>query len=616
MCHNRPQIPPTMLCGHCGATTSPRLDKCGVCDTPTPQEPSRIGQPTATDVSLDGDETTLSGSGANALSSATFDSVPTLEGSLHFTPRYTIVRRLGSGGMAVVYLAWDESLGSTVALKLIRVGAGAPDWEKRQLNERFKRELKLARQVSHPNVVRIHDLGEVNGTLYLTMEYVQGSDLSTLLRREGRLSLQRSLALARQIASGLAAAHRAGIVHRDLKPANVMVDEQEQALLMDFGIARSTGDATPQQHTRSIMGTLDYMAPEQARGEPADERTDVYAFGLILYELLVGGPAATTEKGLANLIARLEKGPPPLRSVLPEAPPDLTRIVAKCLDATPAARYATANELLADLEALDDEGVARVTAGRLRTWNRAAVAAILGGLLVTGTWWLTSSRTPGAPAAPRASLPILIVDFENRAGEAVFEGALEQALSIAIEGAPFITAFSRREAAGLAIDLKLGPRLDESVGRLIASREGIPVILAGMIERHSSGYRIAVRTVAADHKEPLAVIEATAADKGQVLAAVGRIAEGLRRTLGDATPSTGQQAETFTAASLDAVRAFTIAQELSSRQKDADAVTHIPRGAAARSGVWTRLFRSRYESSASRPSQRSGEVPCGSAATN
>ena len=304
-----------MLCGHCGATTSPRLDKCGVCDTPTPQEPSRIGQPTASDVSLDGDETTLSGSGANALSSATFDSVPTLEGSLHFTPRYTIVRRLGSGGMAVVYLAWDESLGSTVALKLIRVGAGAPDWEKRQLNERFKRELKLARQVSHPNVVRIHDLGEVNGTLYLTMEYVQGLDLSTLLRREGRLSLPRSLALARQIASGLAAAHRAGIVHRDLKPANVMVDEQEQALLMDFGIARSTGDATLQTVPGSIMGTLDYMAPEQARGEPVDERTDVYAFGLIFYELLVGGPAATTEEGLANLIARLEKGPPPLRSV-------------------------------------------------------------------------------------------------------------------------------------------------------------------------------------------------------------------------------------------------------------------------------------------------------------
>ena len=124
--------------------------------------------------------------------------------------------------MAAVYQAWDETLGIAVALKLIRVDAGTPALERRELEERFKRELKLARQVSHPNVVRIHDLGDVESTLYLTMEYVQGADLATLLQRESRLALPRALALARQIASGLAAAHRAGIVHRDLKPANIM----------------------------------------------------------------------------------------------------------------------------------------------------------------------------------------------------------------------------------------------------------------------------------------------------------------------------------------------------------------------------------------------------------
>jgi serine/threonine-protein kinase len=132
--------------------------------------------------------------------------------------------------MAAVYQAWDETLGTAVALKLIRVDAGTQQAELRQLEDRFKRELKLARQVTHPNVVRIHDLGEVDSTLYLTMEYVQGADLATLLQREPKLPLPRVLALARQIASGLAAAHRAGIVHRDLKPANVMVDAQDHAL--------------------------------------------------------------------------------------------------------------------------------------------------------------------------------------------------------------------------------------------------------------------------------------------------------------------------------------------------------------------------------------------------
>jgi serine/threonine protein kinase len=147
--------------------------------------------------------------------------------------------------------------------------------------------------VTHPNVVRIHDLGEVESTLYLTMEYVQGADLATLLQREPKLSLPRVLAFARQIAGGLAAAHRAGNVHRDLKPANVMVDAQDHALLMDFGIARSTSAATVHTMPGSLIGTLDYMAPEQARGEPADERTDVYAFGLILYELIAAGARVT-----------------------------------------------------------------------------------------------------------------------------------------------------------------------------------------------------------------------------------------------------------------------------------------------------------------------------------
>ena len=317
-----------------------------------------------------------------------------------FGPRYTIIRLLGSGGMASVYQAWDETLGTAVALKLIRVDATTPRAELRQLEDRFKRELKLARQVTHPNVVRIHDLGDVESTLYLTMEYVQGADLATLLQREPRLPLPRVLLLARQIAAGLAAAHKAGIVHRDLKPANVMVDAQDHALLMDFGIARSTAGATINTMPGSLIGTLDYMAPEQARGEPTDERTDVYAFGLILYELLAGGrPRYSAEGGLSGLIQRLEKGPPPLKSLQPDVPAALDHIVTKCLQPAAAARYASAADVLSDLEALDEQGRSRIAPRLFPTWERLAALLVLGVALIAATWWLASRADVSAAAA-------------------------------------------------------------------------------------------------------------------------------------------------------------------------------------------------------------------------
>jgi hypothetical protein len=181
-----------MLCGRCGATTSPELDRCGVCDTPTPTHahpPHQPHEPSTTAVGFDKELTRLSnGHTGNAPTMGVAGAgVHVLQPGHHFSSRYTIIRMLGSGGMAAVYQAWDETLGTAVALKLIRVDAGTQQAELRQLEDRFKRELKLARQVTHPNVVRIHDLGEVESTLYLTMEYVQGADLATLLQKEPKL---------------------------------------------------------------------------------------------------------------------------------------------------------------------------------------------------------------------------------------------------------------------------------------------------------------------------------------------------------------------------------------------------------------------------------------------
>jgi tetratricopeptide (TPR) repeat protein len=552
------------------------MDRCIVCHTPLPEANLTRESESAQDT----DATRLAppnvprGSAGAPRATVHPKGAPVLQPGQTFANRYTVIRLLGAGGMAAVYQAWDESLTAAVALKLIRVDPSMEPAEIRQLEERFKRELKLARQVTHPNVIRIHDLGEVDGTLYLTMACVQGADLSASLR-QGRMPTPRALSLARQIVSGLAAAHRAGVVHRDLKPANILLDADDRALITDFGIARSKTAATVYTMPGSIIGTLDYMAPEQARGEPADERTDIYAFGLIFYEMLAGGRPRSSKEGggLSDLLARMEQGPPAIGTVVSDLPADVERIVSKCLKANPAERYATADELLADLEALDPDGRRRLTpARRLPAWTTAAGAAAIALLLILGTWWMTAP--PAAPSAPRDPVPVLIVDFDNRAQEPVFDGALEQALSIAMEGAPFITAYPRRDALSLARTLKQG-RLDENSGRLVAAREGIRVILAGSIERDGGGYRVDVRALdPAKPQPPLAEASGKASDKAGVLAAVAKVADRLRRDLGDTSPSARQQAETFTASSLDAVREYTVAQDLASDQKDEEAITH------------------------------------------
>ena len=580
-----------MLCTYCGADTPPALDRCVVCQTPYP--PGFAEGATIAGTDADADQTRLAKAGetvapVTGASIPNVGGVPVLQTGQTFANRYTIIRLLGAGGMAAVYQAWDETLATAVALKLIRFDPTMQPEDIRQLEERFKRELKLARQVTHPNVVRIHDLGEVGRTLYLTMAYVQGSDLSTVLQREGKLPVARLLALARQIVSGLGAAHKAGVVHRDLKPANIMVDAEDHALLMDFGIARSTSgdqalvpdvaighartDMSLQTMPGAIMGTLEYMAPEQARGEPVDQRTDIYAVGLILYELISGVRPRSGQGGFAELLARLQKGPPPLREAAPDVPDAVDAIVAKCLELDAAERYATCDELLADLEGLDSEGEPIPAPKRIPRWKVLSAAAVLGALLVTGTWWIAASRVPPAAKPP---LPVLIVDFENKSQDTAFQGALEQALGIAMEEAPFVTAYPRRDAARLVSELKLGDKLDAKAGMLVANREGIPVILAGSIEPNRGGYRITVRAVNPDKPDPpLAEATESAPDKSSVLAAVSRAAANIRTDLGDTSPSSAQQAETFTAASLDAIREYTIAQDLSANQKDEEAISH------------------------------------------
>jgi tetratricopeptide (TPR) repeat protein len=501
-----------------------------------------------------------------------------------FGPRYRILKALGAGGMGAVYQAWDEELSVAVALKVIRPEVLAEPMTAREVERRFKRELLLARQVTHRNVVRIHDLGEIHGIKYLTMPYIQGSDLADVLKREGRLPLGRALAVAKQVASGLVAAHQVGVVHRDLKPENIMIDTDGTAVIMDFGIARSvsgTGTSTQFGH---VMGTLEYMSPEQAQGQPVDQRADIYAFGLILYDML-GGRWRTSqhENPMSELMARLtmDQALPPVKVVAPEATSAVDAIITRCLKIDPGKRYQTSAELLADLANLDQGGrpfAAAATRGwratRWPTWLAAALTAVALSAL-GGAWWLVGQRATPLPAATRPPVKVLIANFENKANDPVFDGLIEQALSVGIEGASFVTAYPRQAALQLAAQLP-GGVLNVDNARLISLREGIDVVLGGGIAAKGRQYLLTVRAIEPEPDRDRVVLDwgTDAAGKEQVLAAVGRMAAKVRNELGDSSADTEsvRNEETFTARSLEAAHAYVAAQELQWAGKQEEAI--------------------------------------------
>jgi serine/threonine protein kinase/tetratricopeptide (TPR) repeat protein len=565
-----------MLCPNCGTDTPFPATVCRTCSTPFPG--NFVPSPDAETIAFQ------TGTGPSRDPGAEGRAGPLAVGE-PFGARYRILRELGAGGMGVVYQAWDEDLGVPVALKVIRTEVGADPNLTRDIERRFKRELLLARQVTHHNVVRIYDLGDINGIKYITMSYVEGVDLATLIQREGKLAVPRALRMVRGVVSGLRAAHAAGVVHRDLKPANIMIDEQDEARIMDFGIARSTSlppeaQAAPGEGPKPIdlsqnaamitatmqggvVGTVEYMAPEQARGEEVDQRADLYALGLIMYDMLGGaGRAARSNSALGELTARMQEPPPGIRSINPDVPEPLARLIARCLEPDAKARYASTKDLETDLHRLDDQGNLLPVLRRVST-RQIVAAVILTAILLTGTWWV--SRTPVAPPAP-TPVSVLVTDFENSTGDPVFEGALEQALAIAMEGSPFITVYPQKAARALAAELKPASkgRLDLQTAPLIAGREGVKVILAGSIARRgSSGFRLSVRVIDPTDGNQTGRIDRDVASKADVLQAVAALSERVRRDLGESKKEMGKvaAAETFTAGSIEAMRAYARGQE-------------------------------------------------------
>jgi serine/threonine protein kinase/tetratricopeptide (TPR) repeat protein len=506
--------------------------------------------------------------------------------------------------MGAVYQAWDSELGVAVAIKVIRPEVTADPLMAADVERRFKRELVLARQVTHKNVVRIHDLGEINGIKYITMPYVEGADLATTLRHAGQLTPSRALRIARGIVAGLVAAHKAGVVHRDLKPANIMIDSGGEAVIMDFGIARSTSgpvvapetldtvatvgvptaSTLPSSKRRgampsptaatmvgAVVGTIEYMAPEQIKGATIDQRADIYAFGLILYDMLAGRRRGSQDvSSLADLHTRIVTSLPPVRTVAADVPEPFSRVIGRCLEVDPAARFQTSEEVQAELERLDERGHLRPVR-RSISMRVATLGVTLALLLIGAGWWYTLRSIPEKQHQP---VSLLIADFQNRTQDPSLDGSLEPALGLSIEGASFITTYRRDQARDLAVQIKAGTRLDDAAALLVARREGIKVVLTGVVEPKGSGYTITVRAIDTANAQPLGSATGSAAGKEDLLKALGPITARIRAVLGDKTPDSEKlaESETVTASSFEALRAYERGQDLARGNKLEDAL--------------------------------------------
>lgn len=353
-----------------------------------------------------------------------------------FGGRYEVIEELGEGGMGIVYKVFDRKVEDRVALKVLAPEIAGDE----KTIERFRNELKLARNISHRNVCRMYDLSEEEKTPFITMEFVPGENLKSLIKRIGQLSKTKAVSITKQVCEGLAEAHRLGVVHRDLKPQNIMVDGEGNARIMDFGIARSIRTKSITE-TGVIIGTPEYMSPEQVEGVGVDHRSDLYSLGVILFEMLTGRVPFQGETPLSVILKHRTEQPPDPRRFDDQIPLSISRLILKCLEKDKNKRYQTAEALLADLDAIEKEwtsaetvklgrkkkGIAVFTRKKIASIALLVVLAVA--LVLTGLFYY-----PGIFRGGRASLSsIAVLPLKNLSGistqEYLAEGMTEALIS-------------------------------------------------------------------------------------------------------------------------------------------------------------------------------------------
>jgi serine/threonine protein kinase/tetratricopeptide (TPR) repeat protein len=535
---------------------------------------------------------------------------------------YRLMRELGHGGMGTVYLAYDTRLGRQAALKLL---------PSRLINNpervrRLQREARAATALNHPNIITIYDFGQDNGRDYIASEFVEGRTLRDYVGSPA-LTLNQILDVAIQVASALEAAHAAGIVHRDIKPENIMLRPDGYAKVLDFGLAKLTepesggdesqmddslGSSDFETRTGMVLGTVNYMSPEQARGQKVDGRSDLFSLGVVLYELITGHRPFAGETWHHTLVAITDVEPEPVERYAKGASANLQQILSRVLTKDREKRYQTARELLADLEKLQDEladdtRLQRVGTGRARRpvrineqtmamgganwdaitdevpehkvtgaaslltrlkWHKPAVAiAII--LAAAATYFYFIRGFSSGPVIPslNGKDTILLADFVNTTGDEVFDGTLKQGLAVQLEQSPYLNIFPEERARETLrlMERSQEERITREVGREICQRRGIKALLVGTIASLGRNYVITLEAINSLSGEAVARKQVEAEGKEQVLKALGRASTEMREQLGESLASIRKfnvPIEQATTASLEAFKNYVVGVEL------------------------------------------------------
>jgi serine/threonine protein kinase/Tfp pilus assembly protein PilF len=458
---------------------------------------------------------------------------------------YRVLEKIGQGGMGVVYRARDERLERDVALKVLPADALTDDAARRQ----FRKEALALARLNHPNIGAVYDFDCQDGVDFLVMEFIPGATVSEKVA--AGISEKEVLQLGRQLTAGLAAAHEQGIVHRDLKPANLRVTPDGHLKILDFGLAKLLHhdpgwDATvTATQAGAVAGTVPYMAPEQLRGDTIDARADIYAAGVVLYEMATG-QRPFSQSVHARLVDDILHQPPPAPTALnPRISPVFESIVLKALDKDPDRRYQSAKELRVDLDrlAIPSSLSVPVLAPRTgvvsRVWQTARLHPRLSSLSAVGAfgaiallWWLAAAR-PVLSFAARDF--ILVTDFDNQTGDPLFDRSLLTALNVSLGQSAHANVFPPgRIAESLRrMGKKTSEKIDEAIGREICLRENLRALLSPSISRVGQQYIVSARLINPQTGEAARSYAETAKDQDHILEAVGRVATEIRRDLGE-----------------------------------------------------------------------------------